>query len=199
LDMYFHHHSAEDTKKALARAGEGVFETRGEEGYAAFDALRQKYKSEPWNKDVHGDFLFSIMPLNEEQIIDAMTKELSFSKTAPFHYEPMPTLRVSTTPQLWVLGSDDLEAPSAETAKRIKSLIAQGKDYALAVYPGAEHGMTEYELNANGGRVSTSFAPGYFQMMADFARDGQIRGDYGKAQITQPVRVDTADVVREPI
>jgi dienelactone hydrolase len=199
LDMYFHHHSAEDTKKALARAGEGVFETRGEEGYAAFDALRQKYKSEPWNKDVHGDFLFSIMPLNEEQIIDAMTKELSFSKTAPFHYEPMPTLRVSTTPQLWVLGSDDLEAPSAETAKRIKSLIAQGKDYALAVYPGAEHGMTEYELNANGGRVSTRFAPGYFQMMADFARDGQIRGDYGKAQITQPVRVDTADVVREPI
>jgi hypothetical protein len=59
--------------------------------------------------------------------------------------------------------------------------------------------MTEYELNANGERVSTRFAPGYFQMMADFARDGQIRGDYGKAQITQPVRVDTADVVREPI
>ena len=54
-----------------------------------------------------------------------------------------------------MLGSDDLEAPSAETAQRIKSLIAQGKSYTLAVYPGAGHGMTEYELNAKGQRVST--------------------------------------------
>ena len=94
-----------------------------------------------------------------------------------------------STPQLWVLGSDDLEAPSAETAKRIKSLIADGKDYALAVYPGAEHGMTEYELNAKGERVSTRFAPGYFQMMADFIRDGRIVGNYGNAQITRPARM----------
>jgi uncharacterized protein len=99
-------------------------------------------------------------------------------------------LRASTTPQLWVLGSDDLDAPSAETAKRIKSLIAQSKSYTLAVYPGAEHGMREYELNAQGERVSTRFAPGYFQMMADFIRDGRIGAHYGNAQITQPVRSD---------
>jgi hypothetical protein len=75
LDMYYHHRSAEDTKKALAlaRAGERVFETRGKAGYEAFDALRQQYKSESWYKDVHGDFLFFIMPLDKEQIIDAMT------------------------------------------------------------------------------------------------------------------------------
>jgi uncharacterized protein len=100
----------------------------------------------------------------------------------------MPILRASTTPQLWVLGSDDLEAPSAETAKRINSLIAQGKSYTLAVYPGAEHGMTEYELNAKGERVSTRFAPGYFQMMANFIRDGRIGEHYGNAEITRPVR-----------
>ena len=190
LDMYFHHHSAADTAKALelARAGERVIETGGKEGYEAFDALRQKYKSESWYKDVHGDFVFVIMPLDRKQIIDAMAHEFSFVGTTPFHYEPMPTLRASTTPQLWVLGSDDLEAPSAETAKRIKSLIAQGKSYTLAVYPGAEHGMTEYELNAKGERVSTRFAPGYFQMMANFIRDGRIGEHYGNAEITQPVR-----------
>jgi dienelactone hydrolase len=187
LDMYFHHHSAEDTKKALAlaRGGERVFETRGKEGFEAFDALRQKYKSEPWYKDVHGDFVFFIMPLNREQIVDAMNKELSFLKDTPFHYEPMPALRASTTPQLWVLGSDDLETPSAETAGRIKTLIAQGKPYTLAVYPGAEHGMTEYEVDAKGERLSTRFAPGYFQMMADFIRDGRIGEHYGNADITR--------------
>jgi hypothetical protein len=96
----------------------------------------------------------------------------------------MAALRASTTPQLWILGSDDLDAPSAETALRIKSLIVAGKDYALAVYPGAEHGMTEYKLNAKGERASTRYAPGYFQMMADFIRNGGIGDRYGKAVIT---------------
>ena len=148
LDMYFHHHSAADTAKALelARAGERVIETGGKEGYDEFDALREKYESESWYKDVHGDFLFFILPLDRKQIVDALAHDLNFVDTTPFRYEPMPALQASTTPQLWVLGSDDLDAPSAETAKRIKSLIAQGKPYTLAVYPGAEHGMTEYEI-----------------------------------------------------
>ena len=185
LDMYFHHHSAEDTKKALelARAGEAIVETRSMDGYDKFDALRQKYKNEPWYKDVHGDFLWFILPLDKTKM-EAAVKQFDFH--TPFRYEPMPTLRASTTPQLWILGTDDLEAPSAETSKRIKSLIADGKDYTLAVYPGAEHGMTEYELNAKGERLSTRFVPGYFQMMADFIRDGRIGAHYGKAEITQP-------------
>jgi uncharacterized protein len=190
LYMYFHHHSATDTAKALelARAGERVIETSGKEGYQTFDSLRQKYKSEPWYKDVHGDFVFFIMPLDQKQIIDAIAQQFNFQAFhTPFHYEPMPALRVSTTPQLWVLGSDDLEAPSAETAKRIKSLIAQGKDYRLAVYPGAEHGMTQYELNAQAERVSTRFAPGYFQMMADFIRDGRINGHHGTRRSRGPI------------
>jgi pimeloyl-ACP methyl ester carboxylesterase len=185
LDMKFHGHSAEDTRKALelARAGERIVETRSMDGYAAFDALRQKYKNEPWYKDVHGDFLWFILPLDRTQM-EAAAKQFDFH--TPFRYEPMPTLRASTTPQLWILGSDDLEAPSAETSKRIKSLIADGKDYTLAVYPGAEHGITEYELNAKGERVSTHYSAGYFQMMADFIRNGRIGDHYGKAEITQP-------------
>jgi hypothetical protein len=186
LDMHFHHHSAADTAKALqlARAGEHVVETDGREGYGAFDALRRKYRSEPWYKDVHGDFLFAIMPLNRKQIVDVIA-QYGFGAT-PFRYEPMPVLRASTTPQLWVLGGDDLEAPAAETAKRIRSLIKAGRNFTLALYPGAEHGMTDYELNTKGERVDTRFAPGYFQMMADFIRRGRIGSHYGNAAITRP-------------
>jgi uncharacterized protein len=185
LDMRFHQHSAGDTREALelARAGERVIETGGKERYEAFDALRRKYKAKPWYKDVHGDFLLFILPLDRQQIVDAVAEQFNFH--TPFHYEPMPALRASTTPQLWILGSDDLEAPSAETARRIRALIAQGKDYALALYPGSEHGMIEYELNADGKRISTRFAPGYFQMMADFIRDGRIGDRYGKAEISR--------------
>ena len=141
-------------------------------------ALRRKYRSQPWYRYVHGDFLFAVLPLDRNGIVDLVKK--SGFDTAPFRYEPMPTLSTSTAPQLWVLGSDDLEAPSAETARRIRSLIAAGKRYTLALYPGAEHGMTEYELDAKGERVSTRFAPGYFQMMADFIRDGSLGARYAR-------------------
>ena len=36
---------------------------------------------------------------------------------------PSPTLRSDTTPQLWILGAEDYEAPSAVTGRPIKSLI----------------------------------------------------------------------------
>jgi dienelactone hydrolase len=188
LDMHFHHHSPQDTAKALelARAGEHVVETGGKEGYEAFDGLRRKYKSEPWYPDVHGDFLFAILSLNQKQIMDTIV-QYGFQAT-PFRYEPLPALRASRTPQLWILGSDDLDAPSAETAQRIRNLIAEGRDYTLAVFPGAEHGITEYELNAKGERVSTRYSQGYFQMMADFIRYGRIGEHYGSAAITRPAR-----------
>ncbi len=56
----------------------------------------------------------------------------------------------------------------------------------IRIYPGAEHGITEYEVGAEGERLSTRYAPGYFQMMADRARDGRIGEQYGNAELTRP-------------
>ena len=67
-----------------------------------------------------------------------------------------------------------------------RDLIAEGKPFTLAIYPGAEHRTTEYELNAKGERVSTRYAPDYFAMMRDFIRDGRLHGPYGMATITGP-------------
>lgn len=185
LDMRFHGFGADETRKALdvARAAEDVIESKGTRGYQVFDDLRRKYRSEPWYRYLHGDFTFAVLPLNQVQIKEFVRK---FDFEIPFRYEPMPVLEAATTPQLWILGKDDLEAPSAETSRRIRSLIAKGKNYILAVYPGAEHGMTEYELNSKGERISTRFSAGYFAMMRDFALSGRIGDRYGKAAITRP-------------
>jgi len=110
----------------------------------------------------------------------------------PFRYDPMPTLRAVETPQLWILGEDDLEAPSAETSRRIKTLIAEGKPITLALFPHAEHGMTEYEVSSNGERVSTRYAPGYFTMMRDFARNGLLSDSYGSSAVVKPKEIDSA-------
>src|SRR3546814_9942243 len=65
----------------------------------------------------------------------------------------MPTLRAVDVPQLWALGGQDIDAPAGEIARRIKGLIAEGRPITLAVFPKAEHGMTEFETAPDGSRV----------------------------------------------
>ncbi|MGH8139262.1 MAG: alpha/beta hydrolase family protein [Steroidobacteraceae bacterium] len=166
----------------VARAAETVIASGFTEGFGQFDAVRAKYKDARWYKDLHGNYTYLLLPYSESQLRDMSAK---FKWGTPFHYNPMPTLRSNTTPQLWILGGEDYEAPSAETGRRVKSLIADDLPFTLAVYPGAEHGMTLFETAAGGERLSTRYAPGYFAMIRDFARDGGLKGVYGDAEIAR--------------
>ena len=182
LEMRLKHHSAADIAKALevADAAEKVFASGFTDGFARFDALRAKYRSEPWYKDLHGNFTWMLLP-NDEVGLRKMAADYDWH--TPFYYDPMPTLRGLKTPQLWISGEDDLEAPSAETGRRLERLIAAGKPITFALFPGAEHGMTEFELSANGERVSTRYSDGYFAMMRDFAATGALHGRYGRGAV----------------
>jgi hypothetical protein len=84
------------------------------------------------------------------------------------------------------LGGEDFEAPSRETRRRLKSLIAAGRNYTVAYFANAEHGMTLFDVDAAGDRTSTRYAPGYFQLIRDFALYGMVPGDYGDAELTRP-------------
>jgi len=184
LEMREKGHSPAEIADALkvARAAETVMASGSTQGFAQFDAMRARYRNEPWYKDLHGDFTYALLPYSEAQLRAMAPK---FRWGTPFHYEPMPTLRADTTPQLWILGSEDYEAPSAETGKRIRSLIAEGRPFTLAIFPGAEHGMTLFETGPDGKRVDTRYAPGYFAMIRDYARDGRLVGSYGDAAIAK--------------
>jgi uncharacterized protein len=193
LEMHFKGHSEEEISKALevASAAEAVFESGFTKGFERFDAVRAKYRNEPWYKDLHGNYTHFILPYTATEIREK-GKDLIFG--TPFRYDPMPTLHAVKTPQLWILGEDDFEAPSAETSRRIKLLITEGKPITLALFPHAEHGMTEYEVASNGERVSTRYAPGYFVMMRDFARNGQLSGAYGSSMIVKPMAQESRDI-----
>lgn len=185
LEMRLKGHGQQEISKALevASAAEAVFESGFTKGFERFDAVRAKYRNEPWYKDLHGNYTHFILPYTAAEIRE---KGKDFIWGTPFRYDPMPTLRAVEAPQLWIVGEDDLEAPSAETSRRIKTLIAAGKPITLALFPHAEHGMTEYEIASNGERVSTRYAPGYFTMMRDFARNGHVSGSYGSSVLVKP-------------
>jgi len=167
----------------VGHAAEKLFMADFKDGYAEFDAMRAKYGKAPWYKDVQGDFSWLILGHTDAEL-RAMAKD--FDWHTPFYYDGMATLRAGTTPQLWILGGEDYDAPSEETGMRIKSLIADGKPFTLALYPKAEHGMTLFETGPGGERLSTRYAPGYFEMMRDFAQEGRISGTYGDAELTLP-------------
>ena len=185
MEMHDKGHSPEDIAKALevARAAETVIASGFTRGFEEFDAVRAKYRDAPWYRDLHGNFTHMLLPYSEAQLRDMRDK---FNWGTPFHYDPMPALRASAVPQLWILGGRDYEAPSAETIRRIRSLMADGRSFTLAYYPTAEHGMTLFETTADGTRLSTRYAPGYFAMIRDFARDGRLRGHYGDAELASP-------------
>jgi uncharacterized protein len=185
LEMRLKGHTQDEISKALevASAAETLFESGFTKGFENFDAVRAKYRHEPWYKDLHGNYTHFILPYTASEIREK-GKDLIFG--TPFRYDPMPTLSAVKAPQLWILGEDDLEAPSAETSRRIKTLIGEGKPITLAIFPHAEHGMTEYELASNGERASTRYAAGYFTMMRDFARNGRLTASYGSSVIVKP-------------
>ena len=183
LEMRLKGHSAADIAKALEveSAAAAVFESRFTAGFAELAALRAKYSAEPWYPDLHGNFTHFILAMDEAQLHAA--KDTFGTWNTPMRYDPMPTLRALDTPQLWVLGADDLDAPSAETARRLRGLVNDGKRISIATFPGAEHGIIEYEIAADGTRVSTRNSAGYYPMLRDYARDGRLRGPYGKALV----------------
>ena len=185
LEMRLKGHTPEEITKALevGDAAEAVIESEFTKGFERFDAVRAKYRSEPWYKDVHGNYTWALLPYSADELRE---KGKAYIWGTPFRYDPMPTLRALNTPQLWVLGEDDLEAPSAETRKRLIALGAEGRPITVALYPGAEHGMTEFETRADGERVSTRYSAGYFAMMRDFALTGRLQGPYGSSEITKP-------------
>ena len=136
LEMRLKGHSQEEIAKALevASAAEAVFESGFSKGFERFDAVRAKYRNEPWYKDLHGNYTHFILPYTAAELREQRKQFKDSLPGTPFRYDPMPTLRAVDVPQLWILGEDDLEAPSAETSRRIKTLIARKKaNHACAI------------------------------------------------------------------
>ena len=123
-------------------------------GFQGFEDARVKYHDAPWFSAVHGNYTYRMLPLSVEAL---KANRASFVLGTPWRYDPMATLQASKTPQLWVLGEDDLLAPSAETARPILALRDAGHDFTLAMFPHAGHGVMEYEpFGAGGARRNPS-------------------------------------------
>jgi pimeloyl-ACP methyl ester carboxylesterase len=182
LDMTRHGFGAAETAKALevARAAQAIALSEFKSGYEELDALRERYSQEPWFRFVRGNLTQIVLSTPREVLRE---QAMGWFAGIDPHYDPMPVLRRLETPQLWVLGAEDIDAPVGETVRRLRALKKEGRPITTVVYPHAEHGMYEFEVDGKGERLSLRQPATYFPLMCDFIRRGKIRGNYGESTI----------------
>ena len=184
-NMADHHHSAADTAKAMALvdAADALALNPTTAVYDRFAAVRDPWRNEPWFKDVRGDFTWAILPAKRDEVA-RLAKLMDWH--TPFLFDPLATIASVKPPQLWVLAEDDLDAPSAETARRLAQLRLAGRPITTALWARTEHGIFEYETSADGERTSLRQPDGYLALLADFARGVPLKAAYGDAVPRQP-------------
>jgi dienelactone hydrolase len=184
-NMADRHHSATDTARAMALvdAADALALDPTLETYDRFAAVRDPLRGEPWFKDVRGDFAWAILPVRREEVL-ALAKQIDWH--TPFLFDPLATIAAVKPPQLWVLAEDDVDAPSAETARRLAQLRMAGHSITTAMWPRTEHGIFEYETAADGTRTSLRQPEGYLALLADFARGAPLKPLYGGAALSRP-------------
>jgi acetyl esterase/lipase len=186
LDMKLRGYDPDIVAKALevTVAAEAMMQSGfSPESVDQFQVVQAKYHDEPWFKYLHGNVTYFALSMPLEKLKAEVGPMLA---GVPWNYDSMPVLRGQTTPQLWILGEDDLQAPSAETASRLHMLAAAGRPFTVAVFPRTEHGIFEFEVDAQGERLDTRNPDGFLAMIRDFAAHGSLRGHYG-ANVVLPL------------
>lgn len=179
-DMQRQGYGPDVTAKAMriADASAAILLSDFRSGYEQLAAVKRQYGKEPWFRHVRGNVTSALLAMPTDEL---RQKGPVLLAGTPWQYDPMPVLRHLDTPQLWILGGEDADAPSAETVRRLRNLQQSGRPITLAVYPHAEHGIYEFETKPDGTRVDTRNSEGYFDMMRDYILHGKLDGKYGGA------------------
>ena len=159
--------------------------SRGAVGFDDLEAVRARYRAEPWYADIRGEFTGLLLTAPNAQII-AMAPQLDAGTS--WDYDPLPVLTRLNAPMLWIQAEDDTGAPPDATRRRLIDLSAQGRPITLLEYPDTDHGILRYETAADGARTMLGYAPGYYQAVLDWARTGRLDGDYGDGRLLARAR-----------
>ncbi|MGH7021429.1 MAG: alpha/beta hydrolase family protein, partial [Brevundimonas sp.] len=168
--------------------------SNGAVGFQDLEAVRTRYRNEPWFGDIVGEYTGMLLNTPNEQIIALAPK---FDVGTSWDYDPLPVLSSLNTPMLWIQAQDDKEAPPDATRQRLINLSAEGRPITLLEYPNTDHGILLFETAPDGSRTSLRYAPGYFQAVLDWARTGRLDGVYGDGRLlAKPTLTTTSSKIQ---
>jgi dienelactone hydrolase len=138
-------------------------------GWERLDALTETFADAPWLAAVkkRGGLTGSFLKYPHWLLRAYMRRNPRM--TSSWFYDPLPVLAHLDAPMLWMIAGEDLEAPNEITIERMQTLRREGRPVDVVIFPNADHGIRQFEVK-NGQRVSTGYAPGYFQTESDWLR-----------------------------
>ncbi|WP_419319644.1 alpha/beta hydrolase family protein [Caulobacter sp. ErkDOM-E] len=154
--------------REVTAATEQVVRSNFSQGFEALDALKSKYREEPW--------LAAIQPRSYTGILLRMpTAEVrqfgpTLSQGLTFNYEPRPIIETIKSRQLWLLGGQDPQTPSAGTIQVLQDIQRSRADLDLIVFPRADHGLLEKFQGPTG--ETAAYPPGLFDLLASWILTG---------------------------
>lgn len=163
---------ATDITASIARSGY-------REGLDELAEFQNQYGKEPWFPRIKGGFTGVVLGMPA----DALRRHgmPQFDKLdIDWSLDPVQVLSNVDIAQLWAFAEQDRQAPNASTVERLARLRRQGRDIAIYLFPDSDHGMWNYAEAADGSRRHTRLAPGFYDLMADWAK-GTLDQQYGKA------------------
>ncbi|AQR71300.1 hypothetical protein BZG29_25525 [Janthinobacterium sp. LM6] len=149
------------------------------DGLDDLSAFQQQFGKEPWFALIKGGYTGVLLGMPADELRKNGIPR--FDKLdIDWSLDPVQVARQVTVPQLWALAEDDRQAPPAVTVERLTALRGQGQAISVYLFPQADHGMRSYVQAPDGTRKPTVITPGFYDLMADWAKGG-IHGAYGQA------------------
>jgi dienelactone hydrolase len=149
------------------------------DGLDALSEAQQRFGKEPWFVLIKGGYTGVLLGMPVEELRKNGVPQ--FDKLGvDWSQDPVQVLRQVAVPQLWALAEEDRQAPPAVTVERLMALRSQGQAISVYLFPQADHGMRSYAQASDGTRKATIITPGFYDLMADWAKGG-VDGKYGQA------------------
>lgn len=163
---------AEDLAKAaqLTALTEKVVRANFKDGHTELDAFREKHAGEPWLKAIQPRSYTGILLTMSSA--DAKAGGPAASQGLSFAYEPRPVIEAIKPRQLWLLGGQDHQAPSAGSQTVLRQVQAKRSDLAVVVFPKADHGLIERAKTADG--TTSAYSARLFDIAADWIKDTRL-------------------------
>jgi dienelactone hydrolase len=175
----------------VADATNAIIASHFRSGFDTLDAMRGRYASRPWFKQIHGQFAGVILRY-PDWVLRLVGPFLEVG--TPINYDAMAVLRQVDVPMLWVLAGDDTYAPNTTTQARLRELARDGHPITALVFPLTDHGILEFITTSDGSRLETRNPDGYFRTTVDFALHERLSGTYGTAQPVLEAEADRSSM-----
>lgn len=157
--------------------------SRYTDGLGELAEIQNEFGEEPWFARIQGSYTGVFLNMSVEELRDDGIPRFD-QLDIDWSLDPVHVLEEVSVPQLWALAGEDREAPIDQTLERLSLLRDKGHAIRVYIFPDTDHGIWEYQEADDGSRISTRISPGYYDLMADWAK-GELRGPYGMAR---PVR-----------